>query len=191
MPLTNEDREWLRDMLMFAKKYSLATLSIRLEMIECMLDQEPPPTDQIDVRLEALLHLYESKAEKWQSLTETATLIASEWEQCDRQRAEKAEAELERLRKDFSQETERAERAEKEYESARNILRNAYGNLTAEVTERAKKTEAELAKVQMEKLELRAALSRAAIRGANLVKAALSHPAVAAALEQPSPEVKE
>jgi len=97
MPLTDEDRNELRDILTTARLHHWEIISVGSAMIERMLDEPPPMINQIDVRLEALLHLYESKAEKWQSLTETATLIASEWEQCDRQRAEKAEAELAEL----------------------------------------------------------------------------------------------
>jgi len=98
MPLTNEDRNKLRDMLMAAKQYPGANLSVSSAMIERILDQEPPPVmNHVETRLEALLQRYEAKAEKWQTLTETATLIASGWEQGDRQRAEKAEAELAEL----------------------------------------------------------------------------------------------
>jgi len=123
MTLTDEDGDELRDILITAKEHGWANVTFSRGMIDRMLDREPPMINQIEARLEAV-------AKRLEEVCDKSALGA--WN------------ELERLRKDFSQETERAEKAEKEYESDRCMLRNAYGDVVATHRDRAEKAEAEL-----------------------------------------------
>jgi len=108
MPLTDEDRDKLRDMLLALKQYQGATLHVSRGMIERMLDEPPPPMiNQIEVRLEAV-------ADRLEEVCDKSALGA--WN------------ELERLRKEFSQETERAGKAEAELDRLKAVLKRYEAN---------------------------------------------------------------
>jgi len=79
MPLTDEDRNELRDILTTARLHHWEILSVSSAMIERMLYEQPPVMNQIEVRLEALLKLYESKAEKSQCWPQPAPSCNPSW----------------------------------------------------------------------------------------------------------------
>jgi len=107
MPLTDEDRNELRDILTTARLHHWEIISVGSAMIERMLDEPPPMINQIDVRLEAV-------ADRLEEVCDKSALGA--WN------------ELERLRKDFAQETERAEKAEAELERLKALLKRYEAN---------------------------------------------------------------